>query len=691
MIGSSRYRLWHLVSVGLVFVGGSIASAQEATNWAFDDPADFAMLRDKLYTLPDFELVHEDFPRADHTVAGRPTLIAIGDPTPKHGIVKNVITIQPPDAGHKEPTVIRFPAWDWEKDLKIRPLLNQDLRRMVWNEGGDIYRATFDWDTGEITDKQQVTELGVFQHMPETIWAGNTLYLNAKFDEDNPVVRLDLLTGEINELPTQNVLDGNWEHSLITNPAATHAVRIDSPIIWIMDLRTSELTLASLEYEVQNGDGKPVIRTGGHASSWDISPTWLDDYHLIIAGSLGGDAGVLDVRTGQMQWLTEGQERIRVFGLLPGHRYADAGIMKPGTSTTPRKTEYTDRIIIDLTTGQHTTVDVPAKMEMHWLNDHYGVYENDEGGLTERGWWVYDRKKQATHRFTTMPIGGRRLAFSPKHSLLIFTVHQKGSYTVDINGDDPKQITDEVQIWRLFGEPLQLGLTDAAEDPWRAAAAREKARGDAVPMAKNEELIGVQKVWAAVKDESPELREEALDRYQHFANNSEGYYYDPVKLTEIIVEARKANPDLNANNLLLKVDWRPALSRDRAKERFKQQLQRKVQMDLSRNRITAEQAEIKLEWMANYVADYLYEEHPETGSIKSVRTALVRAPRAYEEQAPNAAPSDDVQSNKPAKQADPSKKDTQEKQEDEDAEKTTEQKLKEANEIIKKMKNPFNF
>jgi len=80
------------------------------------------------------------------------------------------------------------------------------FRRVVWIKDGNVWRSEINWDMGEIIKHQQVTHVGrfSFQDMRRVdlpvFWSGNHLFIDSGFDPQKPLVRIDLVSGQIDEL-----------------------------------------------------------------------------------------------------------------------------------------------------------------------------------------------------------------------------------------------------------------------------------------------------------------------------------------------------------------------------------------------------------------------------------------------------------------------------------------------------------
>ncbi len=82
-----------------------------------------------------------------------------------------------------------------------------DLRRVIYIDKGDLWRATIDWKEGKLADARQITKLGLLDPQKNKLlhWHGNTAWLWGEFDKDKPVVRVNLLTGALMEMSSLGV------------------------------------------------------------------------------------------------------------------------------------------------------------------------------------------------------------------------------------------------------------------------------------------------------------------------------------------------------------------------------------------------------------------------------------------------------------------------------------------------------
>ncbi len=82
-----------------------------------------------------------------------------------------------------------------------------DHRRLVYVDNGDIWRAEWDWKNGALVNKKQVTTSGVFGGKSILVWYGNTILMRTEFNKARPILKLDLVTGQTEEMGTYGAID----------------------------------------------------------------------------------------------------------------------------------------------------------------------------------------------------------------------------------------------------------------------------------------------------------------------------------------------------------------------------------------------------------------------------------------------------------------------------------------------------
>ncbi|HTL30813.1 MAG TPA: hypothetical protein VL282_16400, partial [Tepidisphaeraceae bacterium] len=105
--------------------------------------------------------------------------------------------------------------------------LASDLRRVAYVDKGDWWRGDVDWATGDVINRKQVTSVGQFTPYEQPVlgWFGNYLFVLGKFDEKKPVVRIDLISGDVLEIPHSEVFNVRGTmHMGNVNPAGDRLI-----------------------------------------------------------------------------------------------------------------------------------------------------------------------------------------------------------------------------------------------------------------------------------------------------------------------------------------------------------------------------------------------------------------------------------------------------------------------------------
>ena len=195
-------------------------AAGEAPAWREKDEAAYIVVDGRLFDLSGEprEVGPFDVNRVAGGVVGRPALVVelqqpdeatsltptLGDYA-TYGLFTKRINVMTPLMGGEVATT-SFVTGDRrsETPAEEQPLLAADFRRTVRLKDGDLHRGVFDWATGEIVSETKVTDLGILKTRPFLLH-GNIALLYGGFDQDKPIVRVDLVTGDVQEWSAEHL------------------------------------------------------------------------------------------------------------------------------------------------------------------------------------------------------------------------------------------------------------------------------------------------------------------------------------------------------------------------------------------------------------------------------------------------------------------------------------------------------
>jgi hypothetical protein len=437
-----------------------------------------------------------------------------------------------------------------------------DERRVVWIQGGDYWRGDVDWTSVKIINRKQLTTQGVFQPSNKPLlWWGNLLFVYGNFDKDKPIVRINLTTNAVDELPTYDCLAQMTQDQTLgyfVSPGACRMIRVTPSIIYSYDARSGKAT--SIHNKCEDISSANYV----YSLSTEKPPIWSDDDTAYFFNSLGLLAKI-DFRNGRMEFISQPtlssttQNRIQnVFS-----HYADVITTGPGAN--PNQPIFKERFLLDVTTGQHTTLPFDDHDNGVWFDDSHYIYQHNKGGLSSIGTWVYDRNANSnTHVFGGSLDYGRMVYFKKQNQL--WAVSQQGGVSLKRVNLDSSGSADmgacglEIPTRLPDGPPIDLGFTGNSDDLWKAPIVDQAALASTQPA---DAPVGKMLLMQQISSETPENQQFAEQAYDYLKSSAPlSDFYDPVKFAMKMLDAHKASPSDPLSTLSTKTDLSDAIDRD---------------------------------------------------------------------------------------------------------------------------------
>lgn len=449
---------------------------------------------------------------------------------------------------------------------------NQDRRRVVFIKDGDYWRGDIDWNakpTPTIVNRKKVTSVGAFGpiNMP-LLWWGNTLIVWGDFDKTKPIVKIDLLAGATEELPTyDHTLDRDLPTRALTgavSPGNCRVLRWSPAVINSYDVRTGKESAFANKYEhvgnLQNFD-----------FTTQFKPYWPDDdtaYTLVSR-----DVAKLDFRNNRMDIVPaiDAGVNIRIASILPSGRYADAITNTGGGQGGPPV--FKERFLLDLTNGQHIALPFDDQNSGVWLDDSKYLYYRDKGGLSVVGIWLYNRGDNANKRLGGGQLDMGRMVYLPKKNVVVAVSQQNGATLrkINLDGSGIQDLgnCELAVVTRMPDKTIDLGLGGSTTDLWKPVTVDMTALA---PTAAPEAATGKVKLKELTKDESPDNQQFANYAYDYAESNYDlNQSYDPLKFAMIMLDAHKKQPQKQLAELLMNTDYSSAVDADHMGRRAKEQ------------------------------------------------------------------------------------------------------------------------
>jgi hypothetical protein len=374
------------------------------------------------------------------------------------------------------PGIVKIPGWRFRPGdaANVKPLeklpkqdirgqsayLASDLRRVAYIDKGDWWRGDIDWAAGDVVNRKQVTSVGQFSpnNQPVLGWFGNYLFVFGNFDEKKPVVRIDLVSGDLLEIPHSEVFHVRGTmHMGNVNPAGDRLIaaqRGDAKVIFAFDpYSAKEWTLPNI-FKSPNGSTGPGLAPGSQVN-------WLDDDTALAVADLL--LVKIDLAAGKTSVipLPEGSER-GVGTFLPGGQ----AVMVPGYPPgAPRERANYQMKVLDLRSGK--TMDMPRESGV-WLDDRRYLYAKNTGGITQLGTYLFDRTTQKSVRLSSALMAGTGSYIADRDEVM-FPVNQPSQGTILVGADGSNARRLETMDVAVIGEPIDLEWGKPATDLWDPA------------------------------------------------------------------------------------------------------------------------------------------------------------------------------------------------------------------------------
>lgn len=378
---------------------------------------------------------------------------------------------------------------------ELGPYMSSDLRRVVYIQEGDLWRADVDWLTAAIDNRRKVTDIGLIQGAP-IHWYGNTLFLNAGLSREKPILRIDLMSGAVEEMePLGGLLFG----PKAVNPSGSRTCALRPG-----QSASSPSTLSC--YDVQTGKVSELsIDLSARPGLFHLDTVWIDDETLVAlhAHSGGGKAmqvqkyGPLepagavriDFRDEQirMEPLYRAQvvevngvgrsDSVSALSVLPDRRH----ISLIATRTESGRGAIQRRVRVAVADGE--SVELPGvQVKGAWLDPGKFIYTKPEGGISDIGTWVYDiaagEAAKVCHLPGVIDTGPFYAAppFFPEHDLVYFLAYSsKRIFKASLAERKCEEVLafDDIQpyLLRLDTPPVELRLDVSGDAIWTRASA----------------------------------------------------------------------------------------------------------------------------------------------------------------------------------------------------------------------------
>ncbi len=305
--------------------------------------------------------------------------------------------------------------------------VSPNLQRFIKIKDGDVWKGKIDWKLGKTTDLENVTNLELLTNCEPITWYKDTLYLRNKSATENPIIRINLESGELEELPDSPPFayysfgspDGRFLFTSDGRDGLLHVFDAEDRTTFTIDATRLPRQYGGLRRE------RPM--------PFAVQPTnWINE-HVFRT-----QQGWFDLKSksrllfnefqGIIDALPVGPRVFRVF-IIPGHVYLDVVVrgyseMENGQAVVESGKSL--RFRINRLTGESVMLPLEFEnfgvgSEMVWVDENRYVFARMQGGLSEIGTWIYNVETGEHKRLTPFfPNGSARaenISFEPGQNI----------------------------------------------------------------------------------------------------------------------------------------------------------------------------------------------------------------------------------------------------------------------------------
>ncbi len=441
--------------------------------------------------------------------------------------------------------------------------IHENLRQTVWIKERDIWIGDIDWIGCDIVNQRQVTHVGQFEltqhgrNEPHLIcWSGQNLFIEAGFDPQKPLVRVNLVDGSVQELDWLMYEGKSVADDVLIDPGERVAVHFRPENIRLIDLTSGKVFKVSWgkvaewglnPYRPEDGPLKEKF-----LKSMAIRDAWISSSRYVVGFTPMPDkskigAVVLDVERGELQ--VTPIPRLSVDGVkgeyyplrkgqvLPGEK---PGIILDSVEFRNTKTKH-GAVLIDLDSGQSWFA--PASFSsFNFIDSYHLVYAVTDKGLSGNGTFLMDRRTKRSTKLAPFTDFSRPKSVADGKVILLRRGREV--YRVNEDGTDLKKLPVGGQFVGTFAaEPVKVA--HPGDQPIQPGQPLALFRSE-----KQQVVSERDRLKQAVKDEEPEIQAFALRVYDHHAENYVfGNFFKRLERTLAVVETRKRMGPLDESTL----------------------------------------------------------------------------------------------------------------------------------------------
>jgi len=290
--------------------------------------------------------------------------------------------------------------------------VSNDLSEYVVLKEGDVWHGKMDWKNNTIKQERNVTHLGMLNSLEPIAWYQNDFYFYNRSGTDKPILRINMKTGDIEEMEETKALqraslvspDGRF--IFFSDGRGRYLPGTVESLLHVYDCKTRQTFTMDATIDEHRYTGKMKE----YPQPVKIAPReWLSDSLFIT------NIGWYDLKKRERTLFIEKRGIIRDrpehyykvinYNFLPVPEYVDIIVQ---SYITKGKKEFNRRYLINRTTPD--AIELPMEFArgrngnsyITWIDENRYVFSKKRGSLKDIGTWLYDLRTNTHQRLTPL-------------------------------------------------------------------------------------------------------------------------------------------------------------------------------------------------------------------------------------------------------------------------------------------------